>query len=132
MPRPVSLKNASIGVIRAFAPTAAIGPPVHDTTKGSVAHMRAPSDSVRRASETAGPGWIVLPRYQADVETRLTPLSKARGLVKMAENAFNYSVHGRRGFELLARFVDACGCYDFAYGNLDAAVALCDDLAENA
>ena len=113
LPRPVSLKNASIDVIRAFAPTAAIGPPVHDTTKGSVAHMRAPTDSVRRAAETARPGWIVLPSYRAGVGSRLTPLSKARGLMQMADNAFNYSVHGRRGFELLARFVDACGCYEF-------------------
>jgi HprK-related kinase A len=132
MPRPVSLKNASIGVIRAFAPAAAIGPPVHDTTKGSVAHMRAPTDSVRRASESAAPGWIVLPSYRADAGSRLTSLSRARGLMKMAENAFNYSVHGRRGFELLARFVDSCGCYEFEYGDLDEAVAVFDDLAGRA
>jgi HprK-related kinase A len=129
LPRPVSLKNASIEVIRAFAPTAAIGPAVHDTTKGSVAHMRAPTDSVRRAPETAAPGWIVLPRYQAGAGARLTPLSKARGLMKMAENAFNYSVHGRRGFELLARFVDSCSCYEFAYGDLADAAAVFDGLA---
>jgi HprK-related kinase A len=129
LPRPVSLKNASIQVIGAFAPGATIGPAVHDTTKGSVAHMRPPPDSVRRARETAAPGWIVLPSYQAGVDARLTPLSKARGLMKMAENAFNYSVHGRCGFELLARFVDACGCYEFAYGDLGEAAAIFDDLA---
>jgi HprK-related kinase A len=129
LPRPVSLKNASIDVIRAFAPAAAISPPVHDTTKGSVAHMRAPADSVRRGMETARPGWIVLPRYQAGVAARLTPLSKARGLMHMADNAFNYSAHGRRGFEFLARFVDQCGCYEFAYGDLDEAAAVFNGLA---
>ena len=132
LPRPVSLKNASIEVIRAFAPAAAISLPVHDTTKGSVAHMRAPTDSVRRAMETARPGWIVLPRYQAGVAAQLTPLSKARGLMHMADNAFNYSAHGRRGFEILARYVDRCDCYEFAYGDLDEATIVFDELAARA
>ena len=130
--RPVSLKNASIDVIRAFAPGAAIGPAVHDTAKGSVAHMRAPAESVRRGMETARPGWIVLPRYQAGAPARLTPLSKARGLMQMADNAFNYSAHGRRGFEFLARFVDLCGCYEFAYGDLEEAAIVFDELAARA
>jgi HprK-related kinase A len=129
LPRPVSLKNASIDVIRAFAPSATIGPSVDDTTKGSVAHMRAPADSVRRASETARPGWIVLPTYRAGAAARLTSMSKARGLMHMADNAFNYHVHGRRGFDLLGRFIDSCGCYEFTYGDLGDAVATFDDLA---
>jgi len=129
LPRPVSLKNASIDVVRAFAPTAAIGPAVHDTTKGSVAHMRAPTDSVRRAMETARPGWIVLPRYQGGTDARLTALSKARGLMQMADNAFNYSAHGGRGFEILSQFVDQCRCYEFAYGDLDEAAVVFDELA---
>ena len=129
LPRPVSLKNASIDVIRAYAPAAAISAPVHDTTKGSVAHMRAPTDSVRRGMETARPGWIVLPRYEAGAVAQLTALSKARALMQMADNAFNYSAHGRRGFEFLARFVDRCGCYEFVYGDLDEAVAVFDGLA---
>jgi HprK-related kinase A len=129
LPRPVSLKNASIEVIRAFAPGVAIGPTVHDTTKGSVAHMRAPTDSVHRALETARPGWIVLPRYQAGVAAKLTSLSKARALMQLADNAFNYSFHGRRGFEFLARFVDLCGCYAFTYGDLEEAAAVFNDLA---
>src|SRR5205809_2621268 len=37
LPRPISLKNASIVAIGRFAPDAQLGPPVHDTLKGSVA-----------------------------------------------------------------------------------------------
>jgi HprK-related kinase A len=130
VPRPVSLKNASIDVIRAYAPAAVIGPTVRDTTKGSVAHMRVPSDSVRRASETARPGWVVLPRYQAGAAARLTALSKARALIQLVDNAFNYSAHGREGFEFLAQFVDRCGCYEFVYGDLEEAAALFRNLAD--
>ena len=41
--------------------------------------------------------------------------------MQLAESAFNYSLHGRRGFELLADLVQACGCYRFTYGDLDQA-----------
>ena len=129
MPRPVSLKNGSIDVIRAFAPAAAIGPPVHDTIKGSVAHMRPPADSVGRAMERAQAGWIVFPRYRHNATAALTPLPKERAVMQMAGNAFNYGIHGRRGFELLTGFVDRCGCYEFEYADLDAAARVFDDLA---
>src|SRR5437764_7920769 len=65
LPRPISLKNQSIEVIRCFAPEAVFTAPVHDTAKGSVAHMRAPVESVRRASDEARPRWIVLPKFRS-------------------------------------------------------------------
>ena len=129
MPRPVSLKNGSIDVMRAFAPAALIGPPVHDTIKGSVAHMRPPADSVGRAMEAAQAGWIVFPRYRSEAPAALTVLPKERAVMQMANNAFNYGIHGRRGFELLTSFVDRCGCYEFEYGNLDEAACVFDRLA---
>ena len=63
MPRPISLKNASIDVIGRFWPEAAMSPVVHETLKGSVAHVQPPAASVALSARTALPGWIVLPRY---------------------------------------------------------------------
>jgi hypothetical protein len=130
--RPVSLKNRSIDVLRAFAPTAVFSRPVHDTTKGTVAHMRAPTASVRRATEAARPRWIVFPRYVSGSAARLSPLSKARGFMEMVKSGVNYSVHGRAGFERLALMIDSCDCHEFAYGDLDEAVAVFDALANRA
>jgi len=132
LPRPVSLKNASIDAIRQFDPHATLGPPVHDTAKGSVAHMKPPSDSVRRALETTRPRWVVLPRYEGGALARLKPLSKARAFMHLADNAFNYDVHGRRGFELLAQVIDKSDCFEFRYSVLDEAVAIFDDAARRA
>jgi HprK-related kinase A len=132
LPRPVSLKNASIDAIRQFSPDATLGPPVHDTVKGSVAHMTLPTESVRRATETARPRWIALPGYEHGAAPRLAALSKARAFMHLADNAFNYDVHGRRGFELLARVVAGCDCFEFRYGSLEDAVAVFDDAARRA
>jgi len=132
LPRPVSLKNASIDIIQSFAPKAIFNPPVFETIKGTVAHMRPPADSVRRANETARPRWLVLPRFVAGSATALTPLSKAQGLMQLAENAFNYSAHGRAGFLALGQLIDSVDCYRFEYSRLEEAMACFDALADAA
>lgn len=130
--RPVSLKNASIGVIRSFAPDAPLSPIVTDTVKGSVAHMRPPVGSVQRANEPAKPHWIVFPRFQSGAPTALSPYPKARAFMQLADNAFNYNVHGQRGFETVADLISSSGCYEFTYGNLHEAVSVFETLAKSA
>jgi HprK-related kinase A len=129
LPRPISLKNASIDVIRKFSPGAALGPTVRDTVKGSVSHMTPPAESVARASECARPRWIVVPAYKQGTETQLAPLSRGTAFMQIADSAFNYHLHGRNGFDVLTQIVASCECYELAYGDLDEAVELFDKLA---
>ena len=129
MPRPISLKNRSIDAIASFWPDAAIGDVVPDTLKGSVAHVRPPVDSVRRAGEAAVAAWVVLPRYAQGEATELAPLPKCEAFMRLVDSAFNYSVHARAAFDTLADLVDACECRAFTYGgDLDEAVAAFDEL----
>lgn len=130
MARPVNLKNASIDVIRAFAPEAVFTAPVPDTSKGTVALMRPPAASVERAQEAARPAWIVLPRYVAGTEAELTAHGKAETFLLVAEQSFNYDIHGQRGFAALGELLDRCASYRFSYGHLDEAVAVFDRLAQ--
>lgn len=129
VPRPVSLKNASIGVMRAFAPDALFGPEVHGTTKGTIAHMRAPGASIAAAAAPARATHIVFPKYEADAPARLAPLPKARLFTGMADNTFNYPVLGAQGFDTLGRLVETCSGYTFSYGRLDDAMAVFDRFA---
>ena len=105
-PRPVSLKNASIDVIRDFAPQARFGSIVQDTVKGVVAHFEAPIDAVRRSTEPAMPGWIVLPKYVAGAPAQLVPIERAMAFMQLVENAFNYDIFGAEGFALLGSVVE--------------------------
>jgi HprK-related kinase A len=123
LPRPVSLKARAIHIMRDLAPAAVFGPAVRDTHKGTIAHMRPPSDSVARAQEPARPAWIVFPRYDASVAAVLRPASKATSMLELVANAFNYGVHGAAGFEALAGVVDGSECYELAYGDLAEATA---------
>lgn len=132
LPRPVSLKNASIDAIRKFAPAAVIGDTVHETMKGTVAYARVPADAVLRASEPALPGWVVLPRYVAGAAAQMQSLSRARSFMALVDNSFNYNVHGRSGFNAFADLVDRSSCHEFTYGSLPEAVLMFDRLARSA
>lgn len=130
IPRPVSLKNGAIEVIGQFAPGAVLGPVVHETTKGRVAHMQPPEDSIRSSGRNALPRLVVLPKYEPGSPPRLEALTRGTALMQLAENAFNYNLHGRRGFETLATVIDGCDCYRFTYSRLDDAAGLFADLAD--
>jgi HprK-related kinase A len=122
LPRPVSLKNQSIDIIQRYEPSAIFGRKVNDTMKGTVAHMKAPTESIMRAAETAQAAWVIFPKYQADAYARLEALLRSRAFMRIADNAFNYSQMGVKGFEAMAGLIDASLCYDFVYSNLDEAI----------
>jgi hypothetical protein len=52
--------------------------------------------------------------------------------MQLVDNAFNYHIHGRRGFSALAALVDRVDCHEFSYSRLPDAAALFERLAANA
>ncbi len=129
LPRPVSLKNTSIAIIRDYAPQAVFSRPVHETNKGTVAHMKPPAESVARAGDAARAAAIVFPTWVAGADARLTPIAQARAFMQVAENAFNYSLLGRAGFEAMARLIAGSASYQFSYSRLDDAIEVFARLA---
>lgn len=130
--RPINLKNASIDIMRGFAPEAVFGPIVPDTKKGTVAHLKAPADSVARLDQAARPRWIVFPQYEAGATATRSPLPPHEAFVYLAENSFNYSILGEQGFDTLGRVVDGCDCLRFRYSRLDDAIAQFEQLLAEA
>jgi HprK-related kinase A len=116
--RPVSLKNASIDIIRAHSTEAVLGEAARDTHKGIVAHLQPSAISVGRVNDCAQPRWIVFPRWKADAGARLTLHSKAAAFLHLASHAFNYSLLGPLGFQRAGALMDACDCWDFEYSQL--------------
>lgn len=128
LPRPISLKNASIDVIRRYVPDCVMSRAVSDTVKGTVAHLRAPADSVARAGESAPAAWVVFPRFETGAPLTAEPLARAETFMHLAQNCFNYSVLGAEGFNALASLVEQITGYRFRYGALDDALAFFDRL----
>lgn len=126
--RPVSLKNASIEVIRGFDATARLGESAYDTHKGTVNHLRPSALSVAQVGRKGRPAHVVFPRWQAEAPTSLTARSKADAFEHLANHAFNFSLLGRLGFQLNAALIESCDCWDFSYSRLDEALAVFEGL----
>jgi HprK-related kinase A len=128
IPRPVSLKDASIELIRQRCPKAVFGPEADDIEGRRFAHMRPPADSVRRATEAARPGWLIVPRFAAGRSTTCEPLPKAQALMHLTGQTFNYNYLGSKGYTCLAALVRETACYRLEYSDLDDVLALLDRL----
>lgn len=130
--RPISLKNRSLEVIRAFVPGAVLSLPTHDTNKGTVAHMKVAAEHVAELDVPARPAWVVFPRYIVGAPATLRPRSRADSMLELGRNSFNYALLGATGFEVLGDVVAGCDCYDFEYGQLEEAMTTFDALARAA
>lgn len=122
-PRPVSLKNQSIDVIKKFAPSSIFSPTVHDTIKGSVAHMKPSLESIDGARKGAVPAFVVFPKYIAENNTGLEQVSKGDAFIQLAEHSFNYQILQSDGFQAVASLLDQTSCYKYTYDG-DLAVAI--------
>lgn len=121
--KPVALKNQSIDVIRRFAPSATFGPEFPKTRKGTVAHLAAPPDAVARRHQTARPGAVVLPKWQAGSPTRWERIEAHALFPALAFNAFNYGLLGAVGFQAVVQLVRRCPAWQLVYSDLDDALA---------
>lgn len=129
-PRPISLKNESIQVIRDFSSEAVFGRTIHDTTKGTVAHLKPPEASVLRSSEKSAPTLVVFPSFRKGAKTSLTPVTKSRAFIALCDNSFNYSVLGERGFQRIKSLINTCDCFQFEYSDLTQAIEAFDRLID--
>jgi hypothetical protein len=68
---------------------------------------------------------VVSPRFEPAATTTIARMSKAEGVLLLAENAFNFASHKGEGLHTLAAVVRECDCYRLTFGSLEAA---CDEI----
>lgn len=120
VPRPISLKGASIELIGRRFPCADMTVPVAGTVKGSIAYARPASTAVAAGNQPAPIGYVVFPRFRSGAELVFEPLSRAATLTELLKNTFNVGLLGADGFEALARATAHAQCYAVEYGDLSS------------
>jgi len=128
LPRPVSLKNASIALIRGFDSSAVLGPTSGDTHKGIVAHMKADLASDSHDRTPLPVTTMVFPRYSTEEPQGLFRRSRSQSFILAAYHSFNYSLLGSKGFQAMSTLLDATECYDLVYRDLDWALKAMEQL----
>ena len=129
LPRPISLKNASIEIIRRRGPHSVFGPEGVDIEGARFVHMKPPVESVRRARDEAMPACVVVPRWAAGRPTTIEPLPKANALLRLTDQSFNYNYLGVKGYQCVADLVRRSDCYTLEYSDLDDVLARLESVA---
>lgn len=119
--RPINLKNNSIDILKNLAPNARFSQKAHDTQKGTVALLEPPKSSIEQMFDKSIPKAIVYPKYVANSDCIVTPISDANSLQQIIDNSFNYHVLGLEGFELATELIKQCKSFKLEYSRFDEA-----------
>jgi HprK-related kinase A len=131
MPRPISLKRASIDIIQAAFPSAVLTPRVDDTHKGAIAYVRPPAPAVQAWNTAVGIGYVVFPRYAQGAEFTAEPISRAQALANLMSHTFNVGLLGADGFKALAMAISGAQCYTVEYPDLASITSWIDTTCRN-
>ncbi len=126
MPKPISLKNESIEVISSLYSDAAFGNIYHNTSKGTLTHLRASNASGRISTIK----WVLFPRYDKKSSTRLIDENKGRAHIELLNNAFNSNVFGLQGFDAINKILEHSRVVRLAYSDILNAVKAVNRLTE--
>lgn len=128
LPRPISLKGEAIGVVRHLFPHLYIKTVCRNRATGEMmAYVKPPSEAVACMHESAKISYVVFPRFHPEASLAVHRVVRSRALLALADNAFNYAVLGRDGFETLALVVEEAETLDFCYGDTDQGLRWFDE-----
>lgn len=121
VPRPISLKNISIDIIREHQSTAKMGAIVKNTTKGDIVHIQPDKASVERQLETVSDYKLIFPKYIADSDLEYKSIKPAEACMELIKNSFNFNILGTEGFHTITKVIDKSRSYSLQYGSLQQA-----------
>lgn len=131
-PRPVSLKNESINVVRNMAGPDWISPTLKNTPKGSIAYRRPRPEDIALSDKTAPVKLVFFPVFTQGERASARRMAKSETMMKLISSSINYHLLGKPGFDALCHIVSGADAYELRYGNTNDSVLMAQDLAAKA
>ncbi|WP_440903446.1 HprK-related kinase A [Catenovulum sp. SX2] len=117
--RPICLKNNSIDLAKSWFSDGKFSTIAKDTHKGDVIHLSPPKDSWANSDTPAEVIAVVFPNYRPNVALDIYQLNQVQGFMQLADNAFNYGIQGKEGFDTLTNLVEHSQCFEIFYNDLN-------------
>ncbi|MEN3951489.1 HprK-related kinase A [Iodidimonas sp. SYSU 1G8] len=129
-PRPISLKNASIDVVAAWAPDLVLSTPLRETPKGTVAYVQPRRADIDAAGDLVAPVAVVFPHFDPEAEAGLSPMGKAAAFIALSACSVNYREIGKAGFEALSAIAGERPVLAASYSDTAGGVGLIEGLLD--
>ena len=127
-PRPISLKQESIPIVREIAGADRISKPLTGTPKGDIAYCSVKADDLRRESEPAQARLLLFPKFALGATAQARKLSPAEAVMRLIPASTNYSLLGEPAFQALLSIVKRAPAYEITYGSTEHGLELVQEL----
>jgi HprK-related kinase A len=131
-PRPVSLKNKSIDIVRDIAGHEWISPIIRNSPKGDVAYRRARPSDIDQADRSSKPKLIIFPNFEADSQASINKVESADAMMRLITSSTNYQMIGEQAFVSLNAIVKTAHAVEMTYGSSEDALRLFKSAREEA
>lgn len=127
-PRPISLKNQSIAVMKDWVGNEAAFSRIYQgTPKGNICYLSPPAESIERMAQTVTPRVIILPVFNKDATPEIKPITKTMAFFRLVMSSANYGEMGEMAFKAITRIVDECAVCEIHYSSLEEAIRLVNE-----
>ncbi len=124
-PRPVSLKNESISVIKEWVGMdEPFSREYEGTPKGTICYLRPPNSSIENMHKTVQPRVVIHPVFNPDAKPDIKPLTETMAFFRLVRSSANYGDIGEPAFHALAKIAKECISCEITYSSLEEGIQL--------
>ncbi|MBO6503771.1 MAG: HprK-related kinase A [Kordiimonadaceae bacterium] len=128
-PRPISLKQQSIPIVRELLGADRVSDVISDTPKGDIAYARVAAESLAENNASAPVKLILFPNFQAGAQPLARRLNPAEAIMRLVAASTNYSLLGEPAYKAIVSMVKAAQTFEITYGTTEQSVQLVEQLA---
>lgn len=127
-PRPISLKQNSIPIVRELLGPDRISEVISDTPKGDIAYARVSNASLTSTQSSAPVKLILFPNFQVGAQAVARRLNPAEAVMRLVAASTNYSLLGEPAYRTMVSLVKGAQTYEITYGTTEESVRLVGEL----
>ncbi len=130
-PRPVSLKNESIPVMKEWIGNdEPFSRNFENTPKGTICYLRPNRDSLDNMDRPARPRVVIHPVFDPAAKPAITPLSRTMAFFRLVRSSANYGEIGEPAFHALSKIAEECVSCEITYSSLAEGVRLVNQVVD--
>jgi len=130
-PRPVSLKNESIAVMKDWLGNdEPFSREFEGTPKGTICYLRPPVSSLEKMHEPVKPRVVIHPIYSPNAKSDIKPLTETMAFFRLVRSSANYGDIGAPAFRALAKIAKECVSFEITYSSLEEAIRLVNKIID--
>lgn len=128
-PRPISLKQQSIPIVRELLGADRISDVISDTPKGDIAYARVAAESLEEINASAPVRLILFPNFQVGAQPVARRINPAEAIMRLVAASTNYSLLGEPAYRAMVSMVKEAQIFEITYGTTEQSLQLVDQLA---